>query len=263
MNIQLKNTTINYTKTGEGNTLVLLHGFTESLEIWDDFVHELSNHYRVISIDLPGHGKSSCVAEVHTMDLMADCVKQVLDNIKVENCVMIGHSMGGYVILAFADKYPQMLKGFGLFHSSAASDTEEGKKNRSRAIEIIKQNHHNFLASFIPDLFTPENRIKHSLEIEKLVEAAKSMTMEGVVAAQEGMLVRVNRYKTLENSTVPVLFIAGQKDSRIPFSKVMEQVSLPPESYLLSLREVAHMGYIEAREETLGFIKSFLGKIYK
>ena len=84
--------------------------------------------------DYPGHGKSSLIAEIHTMEIMAESVKEVLDFLKIDSCVMIGHSMGGYVTLAFADQNPGLLKGFGLFHSSAAADTDEGTKNRERAI---------------------------------------------------------------------------------------------------------------------------------
>lgn len=262
MDIEFKNGTIHYSEKGEGQTLILLHGFTESLEIWNDFAAFFSKYFRVVCIDLPGHGKSSVIADVHTMELMAEAVKEVLKALKIDTCVMIGHSMGGYVTLAFAEKYPEMLKGFGLFHSSAAADTDEARKNRERAIEIIKQNHHNYLASFIPDLFAEENRKVFEQEIEYLVKTAKNMTTEGVVAAQEGMKQRTDKYHILKNAEVPVLFIAGQKDSRIPFVKVMEQVALPKEAYLQSLRDAAHMGYLEARYETLHAVFSFTKRAF-
>jgi pimeloyl-ACP methyl ester carboxylesterase len=262
MEINFKGKKIFYTDAGSGNTLVLIHGFTESLGIWDYFFAVLSKSCRVICIDLPGHGKSQCISDIHTMDLMAEAVKAVLDQAAVQKCVIIGHSMGGYVTLGIAEKYPELLDGFGLFHSSALPDTEEGKINRTRAIEIIRQGHLEFLSSFIPDLFTEENRIKYSCEVEKLVSTAKNMTKEAVIAAQEGMKIRPDRRHVLENTNLPVLFIVGQKDSRIPFAKVMEQIALPPVAQVLVLKNTAHMGYIEATEETLHAVKSFFKGIY-
>lgn len=258
MFIRFKGADIHYTISGSGVAVVLLHGFTESSGIWKYFSEKISEQFKVICIDLPGHGKSGCIDEIHTMDVMAEVVKAVLDEIGIIKCTMIGHSMGGYVTLAFAGKFPRVLNGFGLFHSSASDDTDEAKVNRSRAIEIIKRNHHSYLSSFIPELFSDENRMVYQKEIKALITDAKTMTKEAVVAAQEGMKIRPLQYNVLENSNVPVLFIAGHKDSRIPVNKVMEQAALPKRAYMLLLRDVAHMGYIEAREETLKFLISFL-----
>jgi pimeloyl-ACP methyl ester carboxylesterase len=125
-----------YAESGKGKTLVFLHGVTESSKIWDSFREQLSDSFRVIVIDLAGHGKSECVDTIHTMELQAEVVYEVLRKCKVKSCVMIGHSMGGYVTLAFADKYPEMLKGLCLFHSHPYPDTADDRKNRSRTIEI-------------------------------------------------------------------------------------------------------------------------------
>lgn len=262
MILKYNNSNIHFTVSGKGKTVVLLHGFTESLEIWNYFAEKLSEQFQVVCIDLPGHGKSDCISDVHTMDDMAEVVKAVLEGHNVETSVMIGHSMGGYVTLAFAEKYPGSLKGFGLFHSSAFPDTEEGRMKRSRAIEIIRKNHHSYLTGFIPDLFTVENRETFSDEVENLIKTAKQMSKEAVIAAQEGMKVRPERLYVLKNATCPVLFIAGHKDSRIPFEKTAEQVSLPTETHVLLLREVAHMGYIEAKIETFHFISCFLNRVF-
>lgn len=261
MDFNYKGVNIHFTFSGKGSTVVFLHGFTESLEIWDFFSKGISKHFSVLCIDLPGHGKSGCIGEVHTMELMADVVKSVLESLHISKCVIIGHSMGGYVALAFADKFSHVLNGLGLFHSSAAADSEEAKINRSRAIEIIKNNHQSFLTSFIPDLFTAENREIYKNDIESLINTAKQMSKEAVIAAQEGMKVRLMRYHVLENAKIPVLFIAGHKDTRIPISKVLEQIILPEYAHVLLLRNSAHMGYIEAREETFQFTLSFLTQI--
>lgn len=249
---------VNYTITGKGPTLVLLHGFTESLDIWTHFANELSSDFRVICIDLPGHGKSACIGEVHTMELMAECVKYILDKQQINECVMIGHSMGGYVTLAFAEKYSNMLKGIGLFHSSAMPDTPEGKLNRARAIEFINSNHIGFIGSFIPDLFAPENRERLKNEIEQLVVVARQMSKESIIASQKGMMERKDQRELLKTLDIPFLFIAGKKDSRVPFEKVLEQIALPKDCVSLFLENIAHMGYLEAPEKTLYAIKCFV-----
>lgn len=249
---------IRYKVSGKGNTTVLLHGFTESLDIWENFSNTLSAENKIICIDLPGHGKSGCIGEVHTMEAMASCVKAVLDAEKVKECVIVGHSMGGYVALAFAELFPEMMRGLGLFHSSALPDTPEGKQNRARAIEIIKANHSEFISSFIPDLFAPKNSVSLRKEIAVLIDIARKMTKESIIAAQRGMMERTDKRHILEKLMIPFLFIAGKKDTRVPFTKVLEQVALPNDSIALLLGDIAHMGYLEAPEKTLYALNCFI-----
>jgi len=253
---------IRFRSEGKGNVIVLLHGFTESLEIWNEFAVSLCKSFRVICIDLPGHGKSECLGYSHSMEELAECMHALLESLNIEKPIVIGHSMGGYVALAFARKYSKNVKGLGLFHSSAYPDTIEGKANRSKVIEFISKNHSEFIMNFIPDLFTPKNREKFQNEISILVDSAKKMTKEGIIASQIGMRDRVDSSDVLKNVDFPVLFIAGKKDTRIPFDKVMEQVAMPKDTIALLLDEVAHMGYIEAKEKTLHAVKCFAQGIY-
>ena len=251
-----------FCEKGKGDAIVLIHGFTESLEIWDEFSLKLSENYRVITIDLPGHGRTKCSHKEYTMEMIADCVKLVLETIQVKNCLMIGHSMGGYVALAFADKYPYMLKGFGLFHSTALADSLEAKENRKRTIEIAKHNHINFLQNFIPDLFAPENVERLKNEIENLKkEAQKNMTSDGIIASQNAMLNRKDYLNLLASTELPVLFIFGKKDKRIPFDKASLQINLPIHSEVTIL-DVGHMGYLEAPKETLHSIESYANLVF-
>ena len=257
MQILYNDKEINYTDSGKGNTLVFLHGFTETLNMWKAFSKKLSEQFRVVCIDLPGHGQSECIDEVHSMELMADVTKHVLDKLSVNECVVIGHSMGGYVALSFTRKYGKLLKGLGLFHSSAASDTEQAKEGRMRAVEVIKKNHVDFLLNFIPDLFAPENRDKFKKEIELLLVEAKKIPVEGIIAALLGMKDRPESTDVLEKIKQPVMFIAGHKDSRIPLKAVQTQLTLPETSYSLLLKNSGHMGYIEKKEKTLQFVNDF------
>ena len=248
---------IYYRVDGKGPCLVLLHGFLENQNIWNHYAAQLSKQLKVVTLDLPGHGQSDNVAEVHSMELMADIVKELLDALQIKENVIIGHSMGGYVALAFAEKYAQQTKGFGVFHSHALADTTEGKINRGRAIQVVKDNHKNFISNFIPDLFTPENQERYTQEIKNLQAESKLMEKEGIIAALNGMRERTDKTKLLKNTKVPVLFIIGKKDPRTPMSIMNEQISLPEHSEVLILEHVAHMGFIEASKTCLSFINSF------
>jgi pimeloyl-ACP methyl ester carboxylesterase len=257
MNYTHKGFKLAYQSRGDGPALVLIHGFTESSAIWEDFAGELSAGFRVITPDLPGHGRSDCIGEVHTMDAMAGAVKSLLDHLGVKACVMIGHSMGGYVTLSFARMYPEMLRGAGLFHSTALPDSPEAREGRSQAIEIIRSDRKGFLFKFIPGLFAPENRERLKEEINALVKAANSMTAQAIIAAQEGMKIRQDGRDVLFAASYPVMFIGGQKDNRIPFESIRELAGIPETSYSLFLKNSGHMGYLEARDETLGFVRFF------
>jgi pimeloyl-ACP methyl ester carboxylesterase len=263
MQIDFKNGSIYFEEYGSGDVLILLHGFTESLKIWYDFKEKLARNFRVILIDLPGHGKSSILNEVHSMEMMADSVKAVADHLNISSAVIIGHSMGGYVSLAFARKYTSLLKGMGLFHSTSLADSDENKEARERAIEIIRNNHSRFLMNFIPDLFAPETREIHKSEIQVLVDEAMSMNPKALIAAQLGMRDRTSTLDVLINAPFPVMFIAGQKDSRVPFENIWVQMALTETAYSLILRNSGHMGYIEAKDKTRDFVESFTRSCYK
>lgn len=257
MGIHYKNAYIHYYQEGDGPDLVLLHGFTESSTIWSDFAKELSQEFRVTMVDLPGHGQSEMVAQVHTMELMADVLKAVLDHLRVKSCVVVGHSMGGYVALAFTRLYPDMMKGVGLFHSTSLADNDEALEKRAKAIEVIKNNRSDFLLGFIPDLFAPESREALSDKIEELMAQARLMSPEALVAAQEGMKERASTLDVLINTPLPVMFIAGQKDSRVPFENIWVQMALTETAYSLILRSAGHMGLLEEPRKTLDFTASF------
>ncbi len=251
------NTSISYGDHGHGPAVVLLHGFTESQAIWNDFTPALAKKFRVITIDLPGHGSSGMLGDVHTMKDMAAAVKAVLDHLAVSRCTLVGHSLGGYVSLEFARMFPDMVAGLGLFHSMAAADSEEARQGRDKAIAIIRESRKDFLMGFIPSLFAPASREALSTQIDTLIATAQGMSDKAIIAAMEGMKMRSDSREILENATYPVLFIAGQQDSRIPSDLVLEQAKLPVKSYVLLLKNVGHMGWAEAPNETRKCIEHF------
>lgn len=239
----------------------MLHGFLGSLQIWNDFSRELSTHFRVIAIDLPGYG-SSDVIEDASMEAFAATVKAVLDSLQIKTCLMAGHSMGGYVSLEFARQNPEMLRGLCLFHSHASADTEEAKENRRRTINIVRLNHDGFVRQFIPELFAETNLMRLTATINRLQEIAAGVSVEGIVASLEAMRGRSGGIELLQNIEVPVLFISGKEDPRIPVQKIMSQALLPRHAEMLMLADVGHMGFVEAPEKTLPVLRDFAARTF-
>ena len=213
-------------------------------------------------MDLPGHGQTECVSGMHSMELQAEAVQRVLDHLKVEKCLMVGHSMGGYVTLAFAGKYPGRLAGLVLFHSHCFADSAEEKKNRTRTISVVQADRFGFVAAFIPGLFPAETRTKFRKEIKELVKRAKEIPKEGIIAALRGMRERKDQAALLKSTKLPVLFILGMKDPKAPLSRFWEMISLPAHGESLILRDCGHMGYIENPGVTLKAVKHFAAKVF-
>ncbi|MBQ3983626.1 MAG: alpha/beta fold hydrolase, partial [Bacteroidales bacterium] len=172
--------TLHYRDEGREHeqTLVLLHGYLQNLDIWSSYVLSYLRSMHVITIDLPGHGYSECFGEVHSMDLMARAVKAVLDDAGVEQCVLIGHSMGGYVALAYADMFPHRLRGLGLLHSHALADTEASIERRMETCERVVQNRASYVVNFVPLLFDPSKRQLMDQEIKDLRDQCLETKME-------------------------------------------------------------------------------------
>lgn len=202
--------------------LVLLHGFMENTTIWDEMEAHLSKDFILIKIDLPGHGKSKVYQEIHTVELMAEKVKEVIDALKLEKINLLGHSLGGYVSLAFAEKFPEILESMTLFFSTTLADDEEKKQIRRRSIAVIDENFETFVKTSIPNLFS--NNEKDILEgkIELAKNIAKSTNKEGVKAAQLGMAERPDRTEILENLDAKILIIAGKYDNAVKTENLLK-----------------------------------------
>ncbi|KWW29719.1 MAG: alpha/beta hydrolase [bacterium P3] len=244
------------------NTLVLLHGFMQNLDVWTSLVLSYMHDMRVITVDLPGHGYSSSYSDIHTMDFMARCVKAVLEYAGVEQCVMMGHSMGGYVALSFAEQYPYALRGLGLLHSHALADDEEKRQQRMNACEQIHRNRSEYILNFIPSLFDQSKQSELEQEIKDLKEQSLETTEQSLIAAEQGMMRRPHHINTLKRLHVPCLFIYGKNDSRLPLEVAVSQAMVPQHSEIMILDHVAHMAHLESREYVRLRIRDFVSVCY-
>jgi pimeloyl-ACP methyl ester carboxylesterase len=254
-----KNTTISYTDEGKGTAIVFLHGFLENKKMWNAFVPEFSKKYRVIAIDLLGHGNTESLGYVHTMEDHADMVQTVLSELRLRKAVLIGHSMGGYVALAFAELYPDFMKGLVLLNSTPCADSNERKTNRDRAIKAVKQNHTNFIRLSVANLFSENNRERFESEIESVKEEALKTPLQGIVASLEGMKIRKNREVLFYFSTFPITLVLGKQDPVLNYEESIEQIK--GSTVELVTFADGHMSSIENRDELMGVLSGFFKNV--
>jgi pimeloyl-ACP methyl ester carboxylesterase len=254
-----KNTLISYSDLGKGTAIVLLHGFLENQTMWQELVPELSQKNRIITIDLLGHGESACLGYVHSMEENAEMIATVLSKLRIRKAFLVGHSMGGYVALAFAELYPEKIKGLVLLNSTSKADSEERKANRDRAIKAVKKDYETFIRLSIANLFSPDNRERLDDKIEKVKIEALKTPLQGIVASLEGMKIRKDREFILQSASFPKLLVLGKNDPVLNYEDNLKQIE-NTDTQLVTFPD-GHMSHIENREDLLkvflDFFKSF------
>lgn len=258
MIFNFKDIPVFYSDEGQGKTILLLHGFLENSSMWKDIAPEFTKDHRVIAIDLLGHGQTGCLGYIHSMELMAEVVEAVLNHLKIETFTVIGHSMGGYVALALAEKSSKNIHGLCLMNSTAQPDSDERKANRDRAIAAVKQNHRAFVSMSVSNLFAPYNRELLAKEIEHTKQEALKTPLQGIIAALEGMKIRKDRTQLLRQSTFNKLLIIGKKDPVLDYQVLLNHA----EETGIEIIEFSdgHMSHIENKKELTYKIKHFIEK---
>lgn len=264
--IKYLDSTIFYRTIGKGKPVILIHGFGEDGDIWNNQVEFLKDNFQLIIPDLPGSGRSELVKDAD-IETYSEIIKEIITReVQPEGVAMLGHSLGGYITLAFAEKNPHLLSSFGLVHSSAVADSEEKKSARLKSIEFINKNGaYDFLRTAIPGLFHPSGRSQRPdglqpLEesIEQLIEKGRDFTSEALVQYYQAMIHRPDRTHVLKTFPRPILFIIGQHDNAVPFTQSLQQCYLPAQSHIHILRNSAHMGMWEESKNVDVFLQKFL-----
>ena len=232
---------------GTGPLLILIHGYLENKNMWQALAPSLTAHWRVLSLDLPGHGNAPNLSCPHSMDTMADLIHCLLQHLGASKAGLVGHSMGGYVALAFAERYPQKLQSLILLNSSPWPDSPERRASRERAIALVKRNREGYLRQAIPLLFAPESRARCASAIEQAVQSAQKMNTQAIIAALYGMQMRPDRERVLRELSCPVLLVAAKKDPILEHEK-LRQLAAETGVKWLSL-PLGHMSHLEAPAE--------------
>jgi pimeloyl-ACP methyl ester carboxylesterase len=269
--ITIKGKKLFYRCQGEGAVVVLLHGFGEDGTVWQN-QYKAFPDLKLIIPDLPGSGRSELIEDM-SMEGLAESVKTLIEHETASlffkegephSVILIGHSMGGYITLAFAEKYHHMLRGFGLFHSTAYADSEEKKQIRQKGIDFIKSHGAiEFLKTSIPNLFSPVTKEKNPQLIEEQINGSHNFSAAALVSYYVSMINRPDRTQVLKQTHLPVLFVFGKYDTAVPIKDGLEQSYLPELSYIHILNESGHMGMIEERVEADRLLKDYIASVTK
>ena len=260
--ILYKNKKVFFETKGQGFPLVFLHGFLESKDVWYNFIDNFTDKFKVILIDLPGHGKSETYSDTHLMREIADAINKILLYFGIEKCIMIGHSMGGYVSLEFEKKYSDKLISFVMFHSSAANDNTQKIINRKREIDLVNKSKKSLICKTnIPLMYAEQNRGKFLSEINFSKNICDNTLDTGVIASLNGMMLRKNNFELLKNIKKEILFIIGEKDDLIPISSVLPQIDLSNKVNYVLLHNSGHMGFVEEKQISQKKLMEFINKV--
>ncbi len=247
---------------GEGEPVVLIHGFLENHKMWIPFAEELSQNYLVIMPDLLGHGQTSSIAQTHTMEMQADLIRGILDELGLDKATLVGHSMGGYASLYFAQAFPERVQGLSLFYSKSQPDDAEKKEQRLKAVQTVEKDRESFIRLTIPKLFNP-NELDHlQSQINLAKEWAMETPLEGITAALRGMREREDTMSVIQKATYPFQVILGEFDSAVDAASYAP--TLPEKENLsISILPTGHMGHLEDPDVCLDLIANFLQNVYR
>jgi len=250
-----------YRVIGKGKTVVLIHGFAEDGSIWDKQVEVLKKNHRLIIPDLPGSGRSPIQKDMSMEGLAASIHEIILSESAIDDHkpIMIGHSMGGYITLAFAEKYRGSLTAIGLVHSSAFADNEEKKAARRKSIEFIREHGSAlFIQQSTPNLFSEKTRSEHPEIVTELIEKYTNFSPESLVQYYDAMMARPDRTQIVKEFQGPVLYIIGQHDNAVPLQQSLQQCHMPILAYIHILRGSGHMGMLEEPALCTRFLEKYL-----
>lgn len=237
-------------------TLVLLHGHGIDDTIWDSLDAAINEYYTVVRPNI------SLFTSCQSVEDYADELHRFLTNANIRKCTLIGHSMGGYISLAFAEKYGDMLEGFGLFHSTAYADDEAKKHQRNQMIDLLRTyGTESFIKNTAANLFGDRYKELYPERIREHISYFGKLPADALIAGITAMRNRPDRTAVLTNMPFPVLLIIGMQDKLIPFESVISLSEFPKKSYPLILSEAGHMGMVERPDATARMINWYMSKI--
>lgn len=252
---------IHFFESGKGFPLVFLHGYCESNKIWKNLSLEFSDEYRVICPDLPGFGQSPLPPSPFSLEQIGDQIIHWLKSMRIEQCIVAGHSLGGYITLEILRKYPDYVKSIILFNSSALADTEDKKENRNKLIGFI--NEHGvapFLSTFVPSLFYPPTAHIYAPVIQQITEDGLSIARQAVTHYAAAMRDRQDSMDLLEKYPEKILLLAGEHDQNVPLEKSKEMEKYLPQDQVFIIPQSAHMSLFEQSQICYEAIRNFARK---
>ena len=247
-----------YRSIGTGKPVMLVHGFGEDGNVWNNQIAFLKDNWHLLIPDLPGSGKSELIRDM-SMEGMAEVLHSIIHEESIDQCTVIGHSMGGYVVLALVENYWNHVNAFGLFHSTAYADSDEKKEVRKKGIEFIKEHGaFEFLKTSTPNLFSPNSKEQNASLIKEFINGLYGFSGEALIAYYQAMMQRPDRTNVLKETKKPVLIIAGEYDNAVPLADILKQCHLPEMSDFHILKKSGHLGMLEEAETSNRILEEFL-----
>ncbi len=248
-----------YYDQGKGEqTILLIHGFGEDHAIWKNQIEFLSIHYRVIAPNLPGvHCKPLALhhSQVPNIRMYVEVLHELMHHLHIEQYYIVGHSMGGYIGLSFADYYVNHVQGLLLFHSTTYEDNEAKKTSRMKVAEFIQEwGVSKYLETATPNLFGDAFKKTNPGVIQNVIDSGSGISQEAMIQFVFAMRNRKAMTHLLQQHTIPVWMIVGDADLAVPIQDSLEQIKLLPSSNSLLLYNVGHMGMYEATDQVNEFI---------
>lgn len=253
---------LHHVEAGTGQPLVLIHGFPLDHTLWLPQLEGLADIARVIVPDLRGFGKSPGPDGPVTMEHHARDVKDLLDHLGIERALIGGLSMGGYVALAFADLFPDMLEGLILCNTRSVADGDAAKRMREiTALKALKGDLHEVISPMVGTLLSEKSQTKHPDLAQFVLDMMARQSPEGVAASSRGMALRPDRTPLLGQIQVPALVITGSDDTLISPNESHDMASQLPDRELVVIPGVGHLS---CQEDPQGFntaVRKFLGRL--
>lgn len=247
-----------YSDLGRGNAIVLLHGYLETGMVWHPLEKLLAANHRVISVDLPGHGGSEVTGEAHTVEYMADAVRAVIRETGEKKVLLAGHSLGGYVTLAFAEKYPDLLSGYVLFHSHPFADSPEAISKRKREIFVVRAGKKDIMyPASISMMFAEQNLEKMPEALARSKGIASQNSAEGIIAMLNAMMARPSRSSLVESGALSLLWILGRHDLYFSPEKALGDIKIPGNARVVILENSGHLGFVEETDLAAELMNDF------
>lgn len=247
VNEKLNNGYISYSDIGCGEPLILIHAFPTDQQLWLPQQEGLHLHFRVISLDLWGYGHSAITdGKAITMSSYADEVKQLMDQLHIKKAIISGESMGGYVALAFLDKYPAQVKGLILSDTQSIADDDAAKEKReAAAVDVLTNGTTQLIANFMPKALSQMASPDKILFLQNILE---TQAPSAIASSLRGMALRNDTSALLAKTNLPILIITGAEDTLIAPQQSQNMHALAKNSQLIILTNAGHLSSLEQPE---------------
>jgi 3-oxoadipate enol-lactonase len=254
---------IAYDDVGMGSPIVFIHGYPFNRSLWTEQTEALTSRFRVVTPDLRGFGESDASEGPATMNHMAQDVAKLMDHLGIDQAVITGLSMGGYVALAFVKQFPSRVKALVLADTRAQADTEEGKQTRfQQAEKATTEGMAGIADAMLPKLLTPETVSKRPEVVKRVRDMMLKTKPQGAASALLGMAEREDLTEFISTIRVPTMIVVGREDAITPVADSEKMHSKIATSHFVVVENAGHVSNLEQTEQFNFALLKFLERVF-